>query len=43
MKYGIISGTPKRDGLCHVMTEAVFQGAKAGGAEPEILNARIGG
>ncbi|MDR2632831.1 MAG: flavodoxin family protein [Treponema sp.] len=37
MKYGIISGNPKRAGLCHAMTEAVFQGARAGGADPEIM------
>ncbi|MHB9293133.1 hypothetical protein Holit_02253 [Hollandina sp. SP2] len=37
MKYAIISGNPKRTGLCYAMTQAVFQGAKAGGANPEIM------
>jgi len=37
MKYLIISGNPKKDGLCHSITEQVYSGAKDGGAEVEIL------
>jgi multimeric flavodoxin WrbA len=37
MKYVILSGNPKRNGLCYAMTQGVFQGAKAGGADPEIM------
>jgi multimeric flavodoxin WrbA len=37
MKYLIISGNPKKGGRCHSITEAVREGAKAGGAQVEIL------
>jgi len=39
MKYLIISGNPKKDGLTHAITEEIMRGAADGGAEPEILNA----
>jgi len=38
MKYLIISGNPKKDGLTHAVTEAIMRGASDGGAETEILN-----
>ncbi|MDR2842284.1 MAG: NAD(P)H-dependent oxidoreductase [Spirochaetaceae bacterium] len=37
MKYLIISGNPKKDGLCHSLTEEVKRGAKDGGADVEVL------
>jgi multimeric flavodoxin WrbA len=37
MKYLIISGNPKKDGLCHSITEAVRKGAEDGSAQVEIL------
>ena len=37
MKYLIVSGNPKKNGLCHSITEAVRKGAEAGGAHVEIL------
>jgi multimeric flavodoxin WrbA len=37
MKYLIVSGNPKKDGLCYSVTDAVFRGAKDGGADVEIL------
>ena len=37
MKYLIISGNPKTDGMCHSIFERVVQGAQDGGAEVEIL------
>jgi multimeric flavodoxin WrbA len=37
LNNSIISGNPKGTGLCYTMTQAVFQRAKAGGADPEIL------
>jgi multimeric flavodoxin WrbA len=37
MKYLIISGNPKKDGLCHSLTEEVKRGAKDGGADVETL------
>ena len=37
MKYLIISGNPKKDGLCRTITEAVRNGAEAGSAQVEIL------
>ena len=37
MKYLIISGNPKKDGLCYAITEAVRNGAEAGSAQVEIL------
>ena len=39
MKYLIITGSPKRDGLCHSITSEIARGASDGGAEIEILNA----
>jgi multimeric flavodoxin WrbA len=38
MKYLIITGNPKRDGLCHAVTGEVKKGAESGGAVVEILN-----
>ena len=40
MKYLIIIGNPKQQGLCHGVTEEVKKGAEAGGAAVEILNVR---
>jgi len=37
MKFLIITGNPKHEGLCYSITEAVRQGASDGGAEVEIL------
>jgi multimeric flavodoxin WrbA len=37
MKYLIVSGNPKKDGLCHAVTEEVIRGAKDSGAEVELL------
>jgi multimeric flavodoxin WrbA len=37
MKYLVISGNPKKDGLCHSVTEEILRGAKDGGAETELL------
>jgi multimeric flavodoxin WrbA len=37
MKYLVISGNPKKDGLCHAVTEEILRGAKDGGAETEVL------
>ncbi len=38
MKFLIITGSPKKDGLCASVTEEVRKGAAEGGAEVEILN-----
>ena len=38
MKYLIITGNPKKDGLCHSVTSEIIRGASDGGAETEILN-----
>ena len=38
MKYLIIMGNPKKDGLCHSVIGEVARGATDGGAEVEILN-----
>jgi len=38
MKYLIITGNPKQDGLCHAVTEEVKKGAEAGGAIVDILS-----
>lgn len=37
MQFLILSGNPKRDGLCHSVMEAVAEGAQAGGAQVEIF------
>jgi multimeric flavodoxin WrbA len=37
MKFLVITGNPKQTGMCHAVTEQVIAGAKAGGAEVEIL------
>jgi len=37
MKFLIITGNPKTDGLCHSITEAVRRGAVDGGAQAEVL------
>jgi multimeric flavodoxin WrbA len=37
MKYLIVTGNPKKDGLCQAVTDEVFRGAKDGGANADIL------
>jgi multimeric flavodoxin WrbA len=37
MKYLIVSGNPKKHGLCHSIVEAVKQGAEKGGADTELV------
>jgi multimeric flavodoxin WrbA len=37
MKYLIVTGSPKKDGLCFSVTEELLRGAKEGGAEAGIL------
>jgi multimeric flavodoxin WrbA len=37
MKYLIVSGNPKKDGLCHAVIEEVIRGAKDSGADVELL------
>ncbi|MDR1947765.1 MAG: flavodoxin family protein [Spirochaetaceae bacterium] len=37
MKYLIVSGNPKSDGLCYSVTEQLIRGAKDGGAETDVL------
>jgi multimeric flavodoxin WrbA len=37
MKYLVISGNPKKDGLCKSLSDEVIRGAGDGGAEVEIL------
>jgi multimeric flavodoxin WrbA len=37
MNYLIISGNPKRDGLCHSVSEEARRGALDGGADVEVL------
>jgi multimeric flavodoxin WrbA len=37
MKFLVISGNPKQEGLCHGVTEEILRGARDGGAETEIL------
>jgi multimeric flavodoxin WrbA len=37
MKYLIVSGNPKKDGLCFSVTEEILRGATEGGAEAEVL------
>jgi multimeric flavodoxin WrbA len=37
MKFLIISGNPKKDGLCHAVTEEIIRGLKEGGADYEVL------
>ena len=37
MKYLIISGNPKKDGLCHLVMNEIIRGAADGGAKTEIL------
>lgn len=38
MKFVVVSGNPKKDGLTRSMTDAIIRGAKAGGAEVEEIN-----
>jgi multimeric flavodoxin WrbA len=38
MKYLIISGNPKKDGLCDSIMQEVIRGAKEGGAEVSVLS-----
>ena len=37
MNYLIITGNPKNDGLCHMITEQVREGARNGGANVKVL------
>ncbi|MDR2476515.1 MAG: flavodoxin family protein [Treponema sp.] len=37
MKYLVISGNPKKDGLCASVCDEIIRGAKDGGAETELL------
>ncbi|MDR1669222.1 MAG: flavodoxin family protein [Oscillospiraceae bacterium] len=37
MKYLVLSGNPKKDGLCASVTEQVLRGAADGGAETRLL------
>ena len=37
MKFIIVSGNPKKDGLCNSLTEEIARGAAAGGATVEII------
>ena len=37
MNYLIISGSPKKDGLCHSVTEQIKRGAEDGGAQVKLL------
>jgi multimeric flavodoxin WrbA len=37
MKFLIISGNPKKDGLCHSVTEEIIRGIKEGGCEYAVL------
>ena len=37
MKIAILSGTPKHDGLCRSVIDAVAEGARAGGAETDEI------
>jgi multimeric flavodoxin WrbA len=37
LKYLIITGNPKMDGLCHSLTEEVKRGATDGGGDVEVL------
>ncbi|MDR0878891.1 MAG: flavodoxin family protein [Treponema sp.] len=37
MNYLIISGNPKKSGLCQSITDEVIRGAREGGAEPTLL------
>jgi multimeric flavodoxin WrbA len=39
MKFLVLSGNPKRDGLCHGVTREILRGAGEGGAETELLGA----
>ena len=39
MKFLVITGNPKKDGLCHAITEEVQRGGKDGGAEGELVSA----
>ena len=38
MKYLIITGNPKQDGLCHSVASEIMRGASDGGTEVETLN-----
>jgi multimeric flavodoxin WrbA len=38
MKFLVLSGNPKRDGLCHSVTQEILRGARDGGAETEFLS-----
>jgi len=37
MKYLIITGNPKQDGMCHGVMQELIRGVRDGGAEPAIL------
>ncbi|MDR3193314.1 MAG: flavodoxin family protein [Treponema sp.] len=38
MKFLVLSGNPKRDGLCHGVTQEILRGARDGGADAELLS-----
>ena len=38
MKFVIVSGNPKKDGLTRIMTDEIIRGAQDGGAEVEEIN-----
>jgi multimeric flavodoxin WrbA len=38
MRFLVISGNPKKDGLCHSVMEEVIRGAKDGGAEVSLFD-----
>ena len=39
MKFLVLSGNPKKDGLCRKITDAIIGGAREGGAEVSEVNA----
>jgi len=39
MNYLVISGNPKRDGLCHSIMQEIIRGASDGGAHVTVLQA----
>ena len=38
MKFLVLSGNPKKDGLCRKITDAIIEGAREGGAEVNEVN-----
>lgn len=37
MRFLVLNGNPKKDGLCHAATEAVIHGAAEGGADIQVI------